>query len=168
MDQATDPPLKKTPLNARHRASGARMVPYGGWDMPVEYSGISPSTWRCATRAGLFDVSHMGEIEIAGKDALAAVSGSRRNDACEAAGRPGAILRAADAGRARSSTTCSSTGWRPQHFLLVVNAVNIAKDYALDRGAASSRRATPSRSTPARATRCSRCRVRRRWRSCSR
>ena len=82
MEQATDTPLKKTPLNARHRASGAKMVPFGGWDMPVEYSRHHrTSTWRCATRAGLFDVSHMGEIEIAGKDALAAVQRISCNDA---------------------------------------------------------------------------------------
>ena len=71
MEQATEAPLKKTPLNARHRASGARMVPFGGWDMPVEYSGIVSEHTAVRERAGLFDVSHMGEIEIAGKDALA-------------------------------------------------------------------------------------------------
>ena len=68
MEQATEAPLKKTPLNARHRASGAKMVPFGGWDMPVEYSGLSNEHTAVRTRAGLFDVSHMGEIEIAGKD----------------------------------------------------------------------------------------------------
>ena len=62
--------LKKTPLNARHRALGARMVEFGGWDMPVEYSGIVDEHVAVRTRAGLFDVSHMGEIEIAGADAL--------------------------------------------------------------------------------------------------
>ena len=49
------------------------MVPFGGWDMPVEYSGITDEHMAVRTRAGLFDVSHMGEIEIAGADALAAV-----------------------------------------------------------------------------------------------
>ena len=74
--------LKKTPLHARHRSLGARMVPFGGWDMPVEYCGHrATSTWRCATRAGLFDVSHMGEIEIAGADALEAVQHITSNDA---------------------------------------------------------------------------------------
>ena len=72
----TDTPaaeLKKTPLHARHRASNARMVPFAGWDMPVEYSGIANEHMAVRTRAGVFDVSHMGEIEIAGKNALAAV-----------------------------------------------------------------------------------------------
>src|SRR6476659_5836028 len=81
MEQVTEAPLKKTPLNARHRASGARMVPFAGWDMPVEYSGVSNEHAAVRTRAGLFDVSHMGEIEIAGKDALAAVQRISSNDA---------------------------------------------------------------------------------------
>ena len=66
--------LRKTPLNARHRALGARMVEFGGWDMPVEYSGIVDEHMAVRTRAGLFDVSHMGEIELAGRDALKAVA----------------------------------------------------------------------------------------------
>src|ERR671918_2717420 len=81
MEQATATPLKKTPLNARHRASGAKMVPFGGWDMPVEYSGIANEHLAVRTRAGLFDVSHMGEIEIAGRDALKAVQHITSNDA---------------------------------------------------------------------------------------
>ena len=73
--------LRKTPLNARHRASNGRMVPFAGWDMPVEYSGIVAEHLAVRTRAGLFDVSHMGEIEVAGKDALAAVQRVSCNDA---------------------------------------------------------------------------------------
>src|ERR671934_700845 len=81
MEQATAAPLKRTPLNARHRASGAKMVSFGGWDMPLEYSGIVNEHLAVRTRAGLFDVSHMGEIEVAGKDALAAVQRISSNDA---------------------------------------------------------------------------------------
>ena len=81
MEQAAATPLKKTPLNALHRASGARMVPFGGWDMPVEYTGIAAEHMAVRERAGLFDVSHMGEIEIAGTDALAAVQRISCNDA---------------------------------------------------------------------------------------
>ena len=61
MEQAAATPLKKTPLHARHRASGARMVPFAGWEMPVEYSGIVSEHMAVRTRAGLFDVSHMGD-----------------------------------------------------------------------------------------------------------
>ena len=78
---STQASLKKTPLNARHRASGGRMVEFAGWDMPVEYSGIVDEHLAVRTRAGLFDVSHMGEIEIAGADALKAVQHISSNDA---------------------------------------------------------------------------------------
>ncbi|MBI3491431.1 MAG: glycine cleavage system aminomethyltransferase GcvT, partial [Acidobacteria bacterium] len=121
--------LKKTPLHARHRASGARMVPFGGWDMPVEYSGIVSEHMAVRERAGLFDVSHMGEIEIAGSDALAAVQRIASNDA----GR-------LQVGQAQYSGLLTPQGTfvddllvyrlAPSHFLLVVNAGNIPKDYA--------------------------------------
>jgi aminomethyltransferase len=129
MEQAAVAPLKKTPLHARHRASGARMVPFGGWDMPVEYSGLVQEHMAVRTRAGLFDVSHMGEIEIAGKDALAAVQRISSNDASKL-----------QVGQAQYSGLLTPQGtfvddllvYRlgPAHFLLVVNAGNIAKDYA--------------------------------------
>jgi len=129
MEQATEAPLKKTPLNARHRASGAKMVPFGGWDMPVEYSGLSNEHAAVRTRGGLFDVSHMGEIEIAGKDALAAVQRISSNDASKLA-----------VGQAQYSGLLTPAGTfiddllvyrlAASHFLLVVNAGNIPKDYA--------------------------------------
>src|SRR5436190_15646863 len=81
MTQSGSAVLKKTPLHTRHRAMGARMVEFGGWDMPVEYSGITDEHMAVRTRAGLFDVSHMGQIEIAGSDALAAVQRVTSNDA---------------------------------------------------------------------------------------
>src|SRR5215217_1529501 len=85
MAQAASGSLRKTPLNARHRALGARMVEFGGWDMPVEYSSLTDEHLAVRTRAGLFDVSHMGEIEIAGRDALAAVQRITSNDASKLA-----------------------------------------------------------------------------------
>src|SRR5438046_1348211 len=129
MEQATVTPLKKTPLNARHRALGAKMVSFGGWDMPVEYSGIVNEHLAVRTRAGLFDVSHMGEIEIAGKDALAAVQRISSSDASKLA-----------VGQAHYSGLLTPQGTfiddllvyrlAPAHFLLVVNASHIPKDYA--------------------------------------
>src|ERR1700726_2188525 len=62
--------LKFTPLNAVHRKMGARMVDFGGWDMPVQYSGILEEHHAVRNNVGLFDVSHMGEIEIHGPDAF--------------------------------------------------------------------------------------------------
>src|SRR5450631_4419589 len=61
--------LKVTPLNAAHRKMGARMVDFGGWDMPLQYSGILEEHRAVRSSVGLFDVSHMGEIEIHGPEA---------------------------------------------------------------------------------------------------
>jgi aminomethyltransferase len=62
--------LQQTPLNAVHRAAGAKMVDFGGWDMPVQYSGLVDEHHTVRKAVGLFDVSHMGEIEIRGPEAL--------------------------------------------------------------------------------------------------
>ena len=61
--------LLRTPLCETHRAAGARMVDFGGWDMPVQYAGLVAEHHNVRTAAGLFDVSHMGEIEITGPEA---------------------------------------------------------------------------------------------------
>ena len=129
MEHTTDSPLKTTPLHARHRASGARMVPFGGWDMPVEYSGIVSEHLAVRERAGMFDVSHMGQIEIAGGSALEAVQRISCNDASKLA-----------IGQAHYSGLLTPEGTfiddllvyrlATQHFLLVVNASHIATDYA--------------------------------------
>ena len=62
--------LKKTPLNDVHRALGARMVDFGGWDMPVQYAGLVAEHKAVRSGVGLFDVSHMGQIEVRGPQAL--------------------------------------------------------------------------------------------------
>src|SRR5215813_6126850 len=64
------PASKRTALYAMHKALGARLIPFSGWEMPVEYSGISKEHTAVRTAAGLFDVSHMGEFEIRGPEAL--------------------------------------------------------------------------------------------------
>ncbi len=73
--------LRKTALNATHRASGAKMVDFGGWDMPVEYSGLIAEHMAVRTGVGLFDVSHMGDIQLRGPGSLAAVQKISMNDA---------------------------------------------------------------------------------------
>ena len=128
MTESAGAPLKKTALHATHVALGARMVPFGGWDMPVEYSGITAEHNAVRAAAGLFDVSHMGQIEIAGKDALAAVQHISSNDA-----------ERLQVNQAHYSALTTPDGtfvddllvyrFAPSHFLLVVNAGNIAKDY---------------------------------------
>jgi aminomethyltransferase len=128
-DMSTAPAtLKKTPLNAKHRSSGARMVEFGGWDMPVEYTGIIDEHLAVRTRAGLFDVSHMGQIELAGADALATVQWLTSNDASRLS-----------VGQIQYSALTTPAGtfvddilvyrMAADHFLLVVNAGNIMKDY---------------------------------------
>ena len=126
MAQPAPGSLKKTPLNARHRSRGARMVEFGGWDMPVEYSGIVDEHMAVRTRAGLFDVSHMGEIEIAGTDALKAVQHITSNDASRLA-----------VNQIQYSALTTPEGTfvddvltyklSDEHFMLVVNAGNIVK-----------------------------------------
>lgn len=128
MTSSTPATLKKTPLNARHRSHGARMVEFAGWDMPVEYSGITEEHLAVRTAAGLFDVSHMGQIEIAGAEALKAVQWLTSNDASRLS-----------IGQAQYSALTTEQGTfvddilvyrlRDDHFLLVVNAGSIMKDY---------------------------------------
>ena len=72
--------LLKTALNATHRKMGARMVPFGGWDMPVEYSGIVAEHMAVRTQAGLFDVSHMGRFSLDGAGALGLLQFVTSND----------------------------------------------------------------------------------------
>lgn len=72
--------LKRTALNALHKSAGARMTEFGGWEMPVEYSGITREHLAVRSRAGLFDVSHMGEIEVEGPQALALLQHVTSND----------------------------------------------------------------------------------------
>ena len=79
----SDGTLRKTPLNAVHRAAGAKMVDFGGWDMPVQYSGIIDEHNAVRNSVGVFDVSHMGEIEIEGPEALGLVNHVATNNAAK-------------------------------------------------------------------------------------
>jgi aminomethyltransferase len=129
MTDSAETQLRKTPLQARHRAANARMVPFAGWEMPLEYAGLADEHMAVRTRAGLFDLSHMGEIEIAGNGALPAVQRLTCNDASRLA-----------TGQAQYSALLTPEGtviddvvvyrMAPSHFLLVVNASNAARDYA--------------------------------------
>jgi aminomethyltransferase len=121
--------LKKTPLNAVHRQMGARMVPFGGWDMPVQYSGILDEHRAVRGSAGLFDISHMGEIELKGPAALAAVQSLVTSDASKL-----------QVGQVQYAALCYDNGTfvddltvyklADDHFMLTVNASNIEKDHA--------------------------------------
>jgi aminomethyltransferase len=120
--------LRKTPLNAIHRESGARMVPFGGWDMPVEYSGLIAEHMAVRTAAGLFDVSHMGQFEVEGEGALAFLQKTTAND----------VAKLVD-GQAQYSALPMPSGCpvddiivyrrSGSRFLIVVNAANVEKDW---------------------------------------
>src|SRR6266496_4287794 len=72
--------LLYTPLHDRHLALGARMVPFAGWEMPVQYDGVIPEHRAVRTDCGVFDVSHMGELEVEGLHALDVLQASLSND----------------------------------------------------------------------------------------
>jgi len=120
--------LLKTPLNAAHRALKAKMVDFGGWDMPVQYTGILDEHHAVRTAAGLFDVSHMGEIEVRGPQALDLVNYVSTNNAAKLA-----------AGQAHYAGLLYETGCfvddilvhkvAGDHFFLCVNASNQDKDF---------------------------------------
>ena len=119
--------LRKTPLNALHRESGAKMVAFGGWEMPVEYSGLISEHLSVRKAAGLFDVSHMGELEVEGPGAIPFLQRVTSNN----------VARLVD-GQAQYSALPLPSGapaddvilyrLASERFLLVVNAGNIEKD----------------------------------------
>ena len=126
---APAPQLKKTPLNSAHREMGARIVDFGGWDMPVQYpAGTVEEHLRTRTRSGLFDVSHMGEIDVQGKDAITFVNRLTSND----------VTKLID-GQAQYSTLTTPAGtiiddllvyrFAEDHLMLVVNASTTEKDW---------------------------------------
>lgn len=78
--QAAPQLLRRTPLFERHADAGARLVPFAGWEMPLQYEGIRPEHEAVRTHAGIFDVSHMGRVEVTGADALAAWQRLTSND----------------------------------------------------------------------------------------
>jgi aminomethyltransferase len=121
--------LKRTPLHSIHVAAGARMVPFGGWDMPVQYSGIIDEHRAVRMRAGLFDVSHMGEALVTGPGAIALVQRLVTNDLGRIA-----------IGQAMYTPMCTPEGgiiddllvYRlgDARFMLVINAANTDTDLA--------------------------------------
>ncbi|HYF78134.1 MAG TPA: glycine cleavage system aminomethyltransferase GcvT [Symbiobacteriaceae bacterium] len=120
--------LKRTPLYEMHLKHGARMVPFGGWEMPVQYTGVIEEHKAVREQAGLFDVSHMGEFEVKGPQALDLIQLVSVNNAAKLA-----------VGQIQYSLMCYENGtvvddilvYRlgENHYWLVVNAGNIDKDW---------------------------------------
>jgi aminomethyltransferase len=121
--------LKRTPLSALHRELGARMVDFGGWEMPVQYAGILEEHKAVRERVGLFDVSHMGELKVSGRDAGASLQALTPND----------VSKLVD-GRIHYSAFLTDQGTfvddllvyrrSGDDYLVVVNAGNTDKDFA--------------------------------------
>src|SRR5690242_3718334 len=122
--------LNRTPLHDRHVAAGARLVPFAGWEMPVQYpAGIRAEHTAVRERAGVFDVSHMGEIETSGPEAEALLQRLLSNDVSKIA-----------VGGAQYSVLCREDGGvlddlftyrlADDRFLTVTNAANHERDLA--------------------------------------
>ncbi len=128
------PPLRTTPLHSAHLALGAKMVDFGGWDMPVQYTGIIDEHNAVRRSVGLFDVSHMGEIEIRGSEAAKLAEFVTTNQVAKL-----------KIGQAHYSGLLYEHGGfvddilvhkvADDHFFLCVNASNQEKDFAHIRGA---------------------------------
>ena len=120
--------LQRTPLHDAHVALGARMVPFAGWEMPVQYSGVIPEHRAVRTDCGVFDVSHMGELEVEGPRARALLQATLSND-----------LEKIGPGRAQYTLLTNERGGIVDdlivyalddfRYLLVVNAANRDADY---------------------------------------
>ena len=123
MEAATQ--LRRTPLHERHAGLGARLVPFAGWEMPVQYAGVIPEHLAVRADCGVFDVSHMGQLHVEGPTALAFLQGLLSND----------LDRIGD-GQAQYTLLTNERGGivddliayrlSPHHLLLVVNAGNTA------------------------------------------
>lgn len=121
--------LKRTPLYEAHVSLGAKMVPFAGWEMPIEYTGLVDEHNAVREQAGIFDVSHMGEIDVKGQDALAFVQYLVAND-----------VKTLEDNQVLYTHMCYEDGgtvddllvyrFDDNHFYLVVNASNIDKDVA--------------------------------------
>ncbi|GIW43860.1 MAG: aminomethyltransferase [Candidatus Binatia bacterium] len=137
--------LARSPLHERHVALGARFVPFAGWEMPLQYRTITEEHLAVRQAAGLFDVSHMGEIELSGPGALATIQKVATNDA-----------ERLHSLQAQYSLLCLPSGgviddllvYRlgPEYFLLCVNATNTSKDLQWLGEQASSQSAVVDRS----------------------
>jgi aminomethyltransferase len=129
MAQAAESVLKRTPLHDRHTAAGARIVPFAGFEMPVQYAGIREEHLAVRRSVGVFDISHMGQVETRGPDALTYLQRLLSND-----------VRRIPEGGAQYSVMCREDGGvlddlftyrlADCEFLTVTNAANHEKDLA--------------------------------------
>jgi aminomethyltransferase len=121
--------LHRTPLYDRHVAAGARLVPFAGWEMPVQYAGVIPEHRAVRSDCGVFDVSHMGELEVEGVHGFELLQGLLSNDLAkvEVGGAQYTLLT-----NERGGIVDDLIAYRiePYRWLLIVNAANRETDYA--------------------------------------
>lgn len=125
----TDPDVKSTPLAAKHVELGARMVPFAGWNMPVQYTGILDEHKAVREACGIFDISHMGQFTVAGAAAAAWLNSMLTND-----------INKLDIGQGQYSIMLNDRAgviddlilyrMEPETFFVVVNASKIDEDFA--------------------------------------
>ncbi len=129
-DDSGSDSLKETPLRSRHESLGARLIPFAGWRMPVQYAGILDEHRAVRTQAGLFDLGHMGQVNVAGPDALAYLQAVTTNDVSRL-----------EPGQAQYSLLPNEAGgviddiiiyrWPTgDRYMVVINAANSTKDVA--------------------------------------
>lgn len=120
--------MKKTPLNAKHLELGAKMVNYAGYEMPVQYTGVTEEHLSVRSKVGIFDLSHMGEFELLGSGALDTINFVATNDASGL--KPGQIQYTCLTDQ-KGGIIDDILVYRTENgFFLVVNAANAEKDYA--------------------------------------
>ena len=129
---STESVLKRTPLFESYKKLGAKVIDFGGWELPVQFSSILEEHEAVRTQAGLFDVSHMGEFIVEGKDAESFINTIVSND-----------ITKVEVDQAQYSAMCYEDGGTiddlivyklaDEKYLFVPNAANIDKDYAVDK-----------------------------------
>src|SRR5580692_2550303 len=129
MSSTATPTLRRTPLFERHRAAGAKLVEFAGWEMPVQYQGVIQEHMAVREACGIFDVSHMGEIETSGPGALVLLQRLLSNDVAKI-----------PPGGAQYSVLCREDGgvlddlftYRLdlERYLTITNAANHERDLA--------------------------------------
>ncbi|MFB3923315.1 MAG: glycine cleavage system aminomethyltransferase GcvT [Terriglobia bacterium] len=128
MPPSTGVGLKRTALYAVHKSAGARLVEFGGWEMPVEYAGITQEHVAVRTHAGLFDVSHMGEIDVQGSQALDLLQYVTSNDVSRLKDFQ-AQYSALMYPQGSAVDDCLVHRFAANHYFLCVNAANTDKDF---------------------------------------
>jgi aminomethyltransferase len=120
--------LRRTPLYERHVAAGARIVPFAGWEMPVQYAGVIPEHRAVRGDAGVFDVSHMGELEVEGMHARDLLQQTLSNDVdrIPVGGAQYTLLTTEQGGIVDDLIVYRTDEYR---YLLIVNAANRERDF---------------------------------------